>query len=165
MNGMSSHQSAHMITDVWLTPPEILNQLGPFDLDPCSPINRPWNTASQHYTINDDGLSKDWHGFVWMNPPYGREINKWMTKLADHGNGIAIIFARTETEMFINSVWNRASSLLFIHHRLHFHHVSGERAKSNSGAPSVLVGYGDEANNRLKNSSIVGTYIDCWKNK
>jgi hypothetical protein len=37
--------------DEWLTPPEIIKSLGEFDLDPCSPINRPWDTAKNHYTI------------------------------------------------------------------------------------------------------------------
>lgn len=40
----------------WLTPPELLAKLGDFDLDPCSPINRPWPTAANHYTIEDDGI-------------------------------------------------------------------------------------------------------------
>ena len=35
--------------DEWLTPPEIIRALGPFDLDPCAPVNRPWDTANDHY--------------------------------------------------------------------------------------------------------------------
>ena len=54
---IGSHQSANMKTDEWLTPPEIIKALGPFDLDPCSPINRPWDTARKHYTIENNGLS------------------------------------------------------------------------------------------------------------
>lgn len=46
--------------DEWLTPQNILNALGPFDLDPCAPINRPWDMAARHYTVADDGLSKPW---------------------------------------------------------------------------------------------------------
>lgn len=55
--------------DEWLTPPEIITALGPFDLDPCSPVNRPWATANNHYTILDDGYNKKWFGRVWCNPP------------------------------------------------------------------------------------------------
>ena len=164
-NGMGTHQSAKMESDIWLTPPEILNQLGEFDLDPCTPVVRPWNTAKEHYNLTHDGLSQLWFGFVWMNPPYGRETHKWMNKLADHGNGIALIFARTETEMFVETVWNRASSVLFIHGRLYFHHENGERAKANSGAPSVLVGYGAEADKRLKECGIVGTFLNLKQQK
>ena len=81
--------------DEWLTPPEIIKALGSFELDPCSPINRPWDTAAKHYTIEDNGLSLPWHGRVWMNPPYGDATEMWMQRLAEHGNGIALIFART----------------------------------------------------------------------
>lgn len=86
--------------DEWLTPPEIIKAFPEFDLDPCAPINRPWPTARAHYTKDDDGLQKDWQGCVWMNPPYGSECQKWLAKLAEHGNGIALVFARTETKMF-----------------------------------------------------------------
>ena len=157
--GMGGHQSHKMGKDEWLTPPDITTELGPFDLDPCSPINRPWDTAIKHYTIGDDGLNKNWEGYVWCNPPYGKATGYWLEKLAKHGNGIALIFARTETVMFIDQVWNKASALLFIHGRLYFHHVDGSRADANSGAPSVLVSYGEEASRILKNCKIAGTFI------
>ncbi len=70
--------------DEWLTPPEIITSLGSFDLDPCSPIARPWPTAKTHFTIQDDGLSQKWDGRVWMNPPYGENTFVWMRRLADH---------------------------------------------------------------------------------
>lgn len=41
--------------DEWLTPPFIIKALGPFDLDPCSPVNRPWDTAMRHYTKEQGG--------------------------------------------------------------------------------------------------------------
>lgn len=139
---LSSHQSARMQSDEWLTPPEILRALGEFDLDPCAPTTRPWDTARAHYTINDDGLSKDWDGRVWLNPPFGREAAAWLRKLARHGNGIALIPARTETRMFYESVWGVADAICFIRGRPHFHYVDGRRAVANSGAPIALVAYG-----------------------
>lgn len=153
--GLSAHQSAKMKNDEWLTPPEIINRLGQFDIDPCAPINRPWSTASNHYTIEDDGLSKDWIGRVWLNPPFGREAIKWMRKLADHGNGIALIPARTETAMFYETVWGQADSVLFIKGRPHFHFVTGKRADFNSGAPICLIAYG-ESNTRVLMDSNLG---------
>lgn len=158
--GVGGHHRGHRgKSDEWLTPPEIIASLGPFDLDPCSPVDRPWSTAAKHYTIEDDGLRCDWHGFVWLNPPYGPETGKWLKRLADHGSGIALIFARTDTEMFFREVWRRASSILFFEGRLHFYNVKGERAKANSGAPSVLVGYGNEADLRLARCDVSGQYI------
>ena len=156
---IGSHQSAKMDKDEWLTPPEILNALGDFDLDPCAPRVRPWDMAAKHYTIDDLGLTRPWFGRVWCNPPYGSQTGIWLQKLADHGNGIALIFARTETEMFFSQVWKRADALLFIEGRLYFHHVDGSRAAANAGAPSVLVAYGMMNVDALANSGIKGKVI------
>ena len=46
----------------WLTPPHIIEALGPFDLDPCCPPNMPWQTAAQMVCRPDDGLAVDWTG-------------------------------------------------------------------------------------------------------
>lgn len=151
---LSSHQSARMKNDEWLTPPSILQALGPFDLDPCSPINRPWPTAAKHYTVADDGLSQPWAGRVWCNPPFGREAVKWLRKLADHGDGIALVPARTETAMFFECVWGRADGVLFIQGRPHFHYVTGERAPFNSGAPIALIAYGQRNAEALRRSGL-----------
>lgn len=156
---MGSHQSASMKSGIWLTPPWIVEALGPFDLDPCSPIGRPWDTAAKHYTAEDDGLSFEWEGRVWMNPPYGAQAATWLERLAKHGDGIALVFARTETRMFFDWVWPHATALLVIEGRLHFHHPDGERAKANSGAPSVLIAYGEGSARRLINSNIAGARI------
>jgi len=157
--GMGSHHSARMLKDEWLSPPEILKPLGEFDLDPCSPINRPWDTAQRHYTVEDDGLLMPWEGRVWCNPPYGLEATKWLERMVLHGNGIALIFARTETRMFFRYVWDRADAILFIEGRLFFHDVKGVRAKANAGAPSVLIAYGGGNSEVLKNCGIKGKYI------
>lgn len=161
-SGMGGHQSAAMMKDEWLTPPAILAALGPFDLDPCAPADgrRPWDTAARHLSINDDGLSTPWAGRVWCNPPYGREADAWLMRCAEHGNAVALIFARTETEMFFGQVWEKADAVLFIRGRLHFHHITGERAKANAGAPSVLVAYGGNNAECLRSCGIGGQFID-----
>jgi hypothetical protein len=142
--------------DEWLTPPFILAALGEFDLDPCAPVDRPWAMARSHYTVEDDGLSRPWFGRVWCNPPYGPETGRWLARLAEHGDGIALTFARTETEMFFREGWAKASGMLFLKGRLFFHHVTGERAKHNSGAPSVLIAYGDANVEALRSSGLPG---------
>ena len=151
---MSGHQSAAMKHDEWLTPPEILRTLGQFDLDPCAPIMRPWDTAAKHLNVNDDGLSHQWHGRVWCNPPFGREAAKWLNRMALHGNGIALVPARTETAMFYACVWGVADAVLFIKGRPHFHHPSGERAAFNSGAPICLIAYGKHNSDLLRASGL-----------
>lgn len=143
----------------WLTPPEIIKNLGEFDLDPCSPIDRLWDTAClDHYTIKDNGLIQPWFGRVWCNPPYGKEAVKWLEKCVRHGNCIALTFARTETKMFFNYVWNKAHAVLFIKGRLRFYHISGIQGDS-AGAPSVLIAYGKNNAEILKNCNIEGKFI------
>lgn len=140
---LSSHQSARMKNDEWLTPLSIIHACGHFDLDPCAPIRRPWGTAGRHFTVEDDGLAQPWTGRVWCNPPFGREAVKWLRRMVEHGNGVALIPARTETAMFYETVWGSASAVCFIKGRPHFHYVDGRRAAAaNSGAPICLVAYG-----------------------
>ncbi len=143
--GIGGHHRAYRgKTDDWLTPPEILHALGDFDLDPCAPRPRPWDTAKKHYTADDDGLFQEWEGRVWLNPPYGPQTGEWLDKLAKHGDGVALIFARTETKTFFKYVWGKAHTLLFIRGRLTFYTIDGKLANANSGGPSVLVAYGRE---------------------
>lgn len=159
-NGMGSHQQSIGLNQEWLTPPEIINSLGKFDLDPCAPVQRPWPTAGHHYTTEDDGLKQDWFGRVWLNPPYDRRvIDMWMEKIATHGNGIALIFARTETTTFQNQVFGHASSIFFMKGRITFYKVTGERGESNGGAPSVLIAYGDRNSQAISDSGLEGTHL------
>jgi hypothetical protein len=144
--------------DEWLTPPSLIKSLGVFDLDPCSPINRPWDTAKNHYNINDDGLNKEWEGRVWCNPPYGTQTGVWLNKCAEYGNAIALTFARTETKMFFDCVWDKADAVLFIKGRIRFYHVTGEQGGA-AGAPSILIAYGKNNIEMLKQSGINGKLI------
>jgi phage N-6-adenine-methyltransferase len=155
---MGSHQSASGGADEWLTPPDLIDALGFFDLDPCAPIERVWSTANKHYTIEDDGLRQEWHGRVWLNPPYSQAA-RWLHRLAEHGHGTALIFARTETRLWFDHVWPRATGLLFLRGRLHFHYASGKRADANSGAPSVLVAYGERDAAVLASEPWPGKYV------
>lgn len=160
---MGSHQSARMGSDIWLTPRPVLTALGPFDLDPCSaPDQQIWPTAEHHYTLPTDGLSQPWFGRVWLNPPYGQHAWRWLAKLAAHGNGIALVFARTETEGFVREIWRKADAVLFLHGRLHFHHANGVRAGANSGAPSCLVAYGHNNVDALRTSGLDGSLVQHW---
>ncbi len=149
-------------SDIWLTPPEILRAVGPFDLDPCAaPEPRPWASAARHYTAAEgDGLARPWEGFIWLNPPYGPETWPWLAKLAAHpGGGVALTFARTETEGFFAHAWDKAAGLFFLKGRLHFHHPDGTRAAGNAGGPSVLLGYTEEAVQRLARSPLEGHLV------
>lgn len=141
-------------TTTWLTPLHIIEALGPFDLDPCG--HPGWPTADRAICLPDDGLAASWSGRVWCNPPYGAQAWVWLERLAEHGSGTALVFARTETEGFVRTVWNKADAVLFLAGRLHFHHADGRRASANSGAPSALVAYGQFDAARLHEAVATG---------
>ncbi len=145
--------------DEWLTPPEIIKALGVFDLDPCSPGDRrPWDTAKHHIGLPQDGLTAKWSGRIWMNPPYGTETFKWLNRLAAHGSGIALIFARTETKGFHREIWEKAHSVFFFEGRLSFYKVTGERGAT-ANAPSCLVSYSPEDTFRIQLSGLKGRLV------
>jgi hypothetical protein len=148
--GIGSHHSTNPQTDEWLTPPEILERLGRFDLDPCAPVDRPWPTAAQHLTVEDDGLDCEWHGRVWLNPPYSG-VAPWMRRLAQHGHGTALV----------DHVWPHATGLLFVKGRMTFRYPDGTSPKRghNAGGPSVLIAYGTADAVQLQQAGIPGAYV------
>ena len=156
---IGGHHNPTAKSEVWLTPPYIIEALGKFDLDPCAAEEFPQWAAVRYFTQRADGLSQPWEGRVWMNPPYGRKVAFWLRRLAAHGNGIALVFARTETAMFFESVWGAASAILFIEGRLNFHFPNGQRAPANCGAPSVLIAYGEDNAIALDKSRLRGVFV------
>lgn len=140
--------------DEWLTPPYIFQALGDFDLDPCAPVNPPWNIAHTWFDKNADGLSQPWFGFVWCNPPYGKQTASWLQRMRQHDNGIALVFARTDTKMFHDYCFE-ADGILFLKGRLSFYTVQGKKGGT-AGAPSCLVAFGAEALGRLERCSLKG---------
>ena len=157
--GIGGHTSPGCgATDSWITPKAIVEPLGAFDLDPCESTPQPWKLARSGISEAQDGLSVEWEGRVWLNPPYS-SVWDWMGRLADHGRGTALIFARTETAGFVEQVWKRATAVMFLHGRLHFHYPDGTRAKGNSGGPSCLVAYGELDTVSLVVSGLPGTVV------
>lgn len=69
---------------------------------------------------SQNGLIAPWEGRVWCNPPYGKQTFEWMRKCAQHGNAIALIFARTETKGFHAEIWNKAYALFSLKVVYHF---------------------------------------------
>lgn len=143
---MGGHSRGYRGSTVeWYTPPGIFDALGlTFDLDPCAPPGGlPWVPAARSYCEADDGLSQPWEGRVWLNPPYGPGTAVWMRRLAAHGHGVALVFARTETEWWHATVGS-ASAVCFIAGRLTFVDAEKKPGRFNSGAPSALVAYDDD---------------------
>lgn len=146
----------------WYTPAWILDAIGlHFDLDPASPHDaESFVPATKKYTVFDDGLSKEWFGNVWLNPPYGRDTPQWMKRMIAHGNGIALVFSRTDAAWFHESI-RTASAVLFVTGRIEF--VPGREnahKRSRCGAGSVLFAWGEVNVPFLARLKRYGYFID-----
>lgn len=135
-------------TGDWYTPPEIVEAVrelfGIIDLDPCSNSHEAPNVpALVHFTREDDGLSREWFGRVYMNPPYGKGIGPWIEKVrAEHEAGrvtaaVVLVKAATDTRWF--RVLSERYPRCEVAGRLKF---SG--CKAPAPFPSVLFYLGDE---------------------
>jgi phage N-6-adenine-methyltransferase len=125
-------------TDLWSTPQDLFDVLDEefsFDCDVCSTDDNA--KCLKHYTNGEDGLLQNWVGKCWMNPPYGREIGKWVKKAFDSAkNGATVVCllpARTDTKWFHDYIYNK-HEIRFIKGRLKF----GE-SKNSAPFPSMIV--------------------------
>lgn len=131
-------------TDQWATPQDFFDQLDEkfsFTLDPCADHNN--HKCEKYFTKEENGLMKSWAGeTVFCNPPYGREIGKWVEKafLECEQNGcktvVMLIPARTDTQWFHKWIYGKAK-IIFLKGRLKF-----GGAKNAAPFPSMLVIFG-----------------------
>lgn len=110
-------------SDEWYTPRWVIDELGPFDLDPCAPMQPPYEIAPLSFNKEQDGLSQTWPdtAVVFMNPPYSRPLLRpFVEKLAKHGNGIALLKNQVDNLLFQEVIFTKAASMLFMRHRIKF---------------------------------------------
>lgn len=132
-------------SEEWETPPELFLMLDSrfhFTLDPCATPESA--KCKRFFTKRDDGLVKDWSGQrVFMNPPYGREISRWMQKAkAEAVKGalvVCLVHARTDTRWWHEHVARDADEIYFVRGRLRF--LSDKKTKCTSPFPSAVVVY------------------------
>jgi hypothetical protein len=159
---IGSHQCAVGKSQIHCTPRWIIDQLGPFELDPAAADPRPWDCAKHNITERDNGLAQKWRGRVWMNPPFdSRVVGDWVLRMVEHNHGTLLIHARTETGWF-ETIWQNASAILFLADRLHFHRPDGSRQPANSGAPLVLAAFGKADRDRLFAGGVPGFFVTHW---
>lgn len=111
-------------TDLWATPQAFFDRMNAefnFEVDVCAlPENA---KCSRYFTPEQDGLEQPWSGICWMNPPYGREIGKWVQKAYESAQSgatvVCLLPARTDTHWWHSWV-NQASEVRFIRGRLKF---------------------------------------------
>ena len=114
-------------SDLWSTPQDFFDKLNDefhFDLDACAiPENA---KCERFYSPEQDGLSQPWTGNVWCNPPYGKDISKWIAKaqneIKQNANVIVLlVHARTDTRWFHEYLYNKPNvELRFVKGRLKF---------------------------------------------
>ncbi len=124
-------------TNEWSTPQNFFNELNKefkFTLDPCA--DKTNAKCHKYFTKEDDGLSKSWDNEnVFCNPPYGRDIGKWVKKASDTTGGVVVMLipARTDTKYFHQYIYNK-SEIRFIKGRLKF-----GGSQNSAPFPSVVV--------------------------
>ena len=141
--------------ETWLTPPHILAALGPFDLDPCAaPSPRPWPSAARHIELPEDGLTAEWQGRVWCNPPYGAKPFAGFSGWRNMGT-VWLWFCTNRDGHVPGSglATGPRSSVLARPHRVLFtrRQTSNERR-----APSVLIAYGESNARQLAACGLEG---------
>jgi hypothetical protein len=152
---MAEHENSIGASDDWFTPPSIFSAIGlRFDLDPCSPGAGHWVPSDKVYTVADNGLSKQWRGCVFVNPPFGGRNGHvpWLVKFIDHGNGIAIVRSYTSAAWWHDHM-HRADALLWPRGKTKFipspslkaamEAKTGKRFRNAPGHGVVLIGMGD----------------------
>lgn len=127
------------LTDEWATPQYLFDELDKefhFDVDVCA--NRSNHKCPVYFDKNTDGLSMAWGGYrsVWCNPPYGKQIGKWIKKAYESGTQVVMLLpARTDTKWFHDYIYGKAE-IRFIRGRIKFGNSTG-----GAPFPSMIVIY------------------------
>ena len=139
---MAMHEPCIGATSEWYTPPPVFNAMRvEFDTDTTSPGRHitPWIPAKQFITSDSLSISWDDFGFCWLNPPFGGrgEIEAWLVKFFEHGNGVALVPDRTSCPWFQRQV-PKANLVLFVAPKIRFLDPMGRPGKSPSNGTALL---------------------------
>lgn len=148
-------------SDEWYTPAEIIQSLGEFDLDPASSQEayRQNRSAKHFYTTEENGLKQDWNGRVWLNPPYSNPlIQQFLIRMAEHNNGIALVFAKIEAKWFHDIVLRHATAIKFLYDRVRFFKPDGTQGLQPRNG-SMLIAYGTENARILSDNTLKGKFL------
>lgn len=141
--------------DITLTPLNLIESLGTFDLDPCGVPHH--LTAREIISLPRNGLLEPWRGRVWLNPPYSNP-SPWLQKLSEHGHGTALVLNSTDAKWFHDFGLNRASGMFLLKGRPKFMRLDGSRVSIMRGV--VLFAYGEYDYHMLQRCSSNGVFID-----
>ena len=132
---MITHGLFSSVTDMWETPQNFFDELDKefhFSCDVCAIEENA--KCAKFYTPEQDGLKQTWGGVCWMNPPYGREIGKWVKKASEsNATVVCLLPARTDTRWFHDYIYGKAE-IRFVRGRLKF-----GNSKNTAPFPSMVV--------------------------
>jgi hypothetical protein len=136
----------------WYTPPELFDRLGiRFDLDVAAPPDGvAWVPADRYVNEVDNGLWVPWTGRVWCNPPYD-DIEPWVDRITSHGDGMLLVFSRTETRAWQKAA-RHASATAFLRDRLSFIRDDGFQGRAAAG--STLFAFGAYCADALRRANL-----------
>jgi len=143
-------------SDEWYTPRYIFDALGEwFDLDVAAPVAGPRYAPCSSWFFHNS-IQCDWHGFVWMNPPFGHQSTKrlWLQKFFNHGHGIALAPDRTSAPWF-QEFAPLSGALLFVAPKIKFERPDGSVGEQ-PGTGTVLLAAGDRAVKALRRATSLG---------
>jgi hypothetical protein len=126
-------------SDEWYTPAYIFDALGVrFDLDVAAPYGGGPHVPAREW-FAQHGLERDWHGFIWMNPPFGGRngLEPWLRKFIAHGNGIALVPDRTSAPWF-QTYCTQADAVLFVAPKIKFERPDGSIGKQPGTGTALL---------------------------
>ena len=150
---MSQHtlfdtQQTELTSDDYYTPKWIFDKLAiTFDLDVAAPTGGcHWIPATNYYDQQTNGLISDWHGNVFMNPPFSKP-QPWVNKFMQHGNGIALLpMAKSN---WFDLIWHNAEAITALPANLKF--VDPKGGNGSISIASILVAYGQQNVDALHN--------------
>jgi phage N-6-adenine-methyltransferase len=159
-----THETSSSISVSWYTPKSIFDMLGlQFDIDVCSPPEGvPWIPTKEYFSLPQDGLTEEWRGLIWCNPPYGKESIAWLDKMNNHRNGIALVPARTGTKWF-QKYAKESDAFLLLKGRIQFVDGLNKTQKGGNTVGSVLIAWGNIAVKSLYNAKEYGVFVDNTK--
>jgi len=134
------------------TPKYIIDALGPFDLDPCSGEHTNIGTVNWWDGSGEDGLTSDWFGTVWCNPPFSQK-EQWASKMIGHGDGILILPERGSAPWF-GPLAEAAGGYFVMGKKINF---IGGPSSNNLG--SVLFPFGWKAFEKIRTSKLPGHFV------
>lgn len=166
---MTDNHKPHVVhnsgNNEWYTPAYIIEAarktMGTIDLDPASSdIANETVKAQTYFTIEDDGLSKEWHGNIWLNPPYsGKLIGKFADKLlsSDFAQAVVLVNNATDTKWFAKLA-DKADAVVFPKGRIKYLSPDGVTHNSPIQGQAILY-FGDNVNSFRRH---FGQFGRCW---